>query len=462
MQYPEFQPSFNYITINHSNIIGVKTDYSVFDYLINSPIFTFYSTNKKIKILPEHLLEFLSNISYGPSIHIVAEIKYNNKTLAMEHISQFPNTENEAKEYIVHNLNYMLKSLKYEMYDLSNFKEKANTIYHKLFDLHHSAYFDYKAIEVKTQLEEELKLLEKTMNEEFERIIMPIEDDSIEILDDGRSSNALEPEDIGLQILESKHQFRLTRKSLKNLSKKKTNKFVLPFDISKVDDVEKFKKLCEKPFGFLLYNGAKFSMALKGTETKQIFKDNFAYEFFYSTKKYLDDREAAHFEKVRTIDLNIKAIDAEIKRLKKDFENKIKAVGNEKFAKFLVGRTTANIKKLRETEKKLKRLYHVESNKQLLNRIKFFERFAELYIGYDVTDDIIQDLSQLGYTSKKHYEEALCCLMAVLKLIESNENKLVAPTIVVDYIKYDNPEILMVIAGHLFINTIILNETQKG
>ena len=64
-----------------------------------------------------------------------------------------------------------------------------------------------------------------------------------------------------MKVLNKADTFKLTLSSIRRLDKARSNKFILPLDYSN-GDYDKFKTLIDKPFSFLNYNGAHFSVSL--------------------------------------------------------------------------------------------------------------------------------------------------------------------------------------------------------
>jgi len=274
-----------------------------------------------------------------------------------------------------------------------------------------------------------------------------------------------EPEfDMETHINYGEKTLRLNRVNLKSLGKEATNKFVLPLDSSKEEDLKKFEHLTKQPFSFLEYNKARFSVSLidkNGVITGDDYTNTVnAYIELASFHEKLKNKRTETKKRLKKLKKAVELLRNEIQALKDAFERKSKNFNNKKYLKFIASRTTSNIKKMRIAEDIcVRRIEALEHNRLINEPINFFERASKLYLG-ETGKDIIKDIKTLNYSSEKTYFKAIGYLFFLLDFLNKNQNKdMSAPLLSfinnekTNTIKY--PRIFKVMTGHMFIHTKI-------
>jgi len=286
----------------------------------------------------------------------------------------------------------------------------------------------------------------------------------------------LEDEKIDKYISEGVSTLRLTRKNIKKLSKARSNKFILPLYSDKKDDIDKFMHLTKQPFSFLTYNNSMFSVNLT-TDIRTLMDDkknkltwiklieqNMT-DFNHVSQK-IELKKTRIKERQRKIGKAYHKLSKHIEYLKEQFTHKVRRFPNSVYIKFIGNRTIRNIEIVREAEVHAMRQLEVLKNKQLIkNPTAFFKRAVTLFLG-ETGKDIIKDLHNLGYTSRDDHNLAIAYLYYLLKIVNSNDDNYTSPVIailnkaILD-IGFEKPPILKVIAGHMFIHTIMIDKKNK-
>jgi len=435
---------------------------------------------------------------------ITARTNYNGQQLGINiELQHFDGNREQAIKYLFDVMYEMKYKLKLAMYDLSPFKEQMDIIYNNLMENLHSVNSNPQMMDY---FQNTLEDLDKKANQELEREIMgtnidtafddigflpgtgvemPIEmDDTIELLDKVKEAVEEAPaktadeeqqeyDRIENLILDGASTLRLNRRTIFKLSKERTNKFVLPLEAGKKDDIDKFIHLTKQPFSFLNYNDAMFSVNLNtGLQTMwDEDKDESAWNSLAQqshtalnsvAKRILSKKDKINERRKRIKKAN-NALDDQIIYLKEQFENKADRFKHSAYVKFIATRTANNIKTIREAQSYSKRVEKALKNKRLIkNPIAFFDRALCLYLG-DTGRDIIHDLETLGYTSRSDAELGIKYLLFLLKLVEKREDELIAPIITITDLKtfgvgYENADMVKVMAGHMFIHTVTIQE----
>jgi hypothetical protein len=280
-------------------------------------------------------------------------------------------------------------------------------------------------------------------------------------------------EDIETQILESADTFKLTLSSIRRLDKARSNKFILPLDYSN-GDYDKFNSLIAKPFSFLRYNNAHFSVSLDinidamdwesefGSDEIPYYKEILNIDNEYKKiEKRIIQKEVNTYERIKSLNKAYTLIDEHIKYIKTSFAEKTNKFKNQTYMSFLAERSVQNIMKLRESEKIAKRKIEVLKNSTFLkNPKKFFERAVKLYLG-KTGQDIIDDMNTLGYQEFNDYKLALKYLFFLISFLDKNnkENKFNAPVLIITdrniFDKgFEDIRLIKLIATHMFFHTI--------
>lgn len=272
-------------------------------------------------------------------------------------------------------------------------------------------------------------------------------------------------------LSEAKHTLKLNLKTIRTLDKEKSNKFVLP--LYSPMDIDKFNKLINQPFNFLVYNDSIFSVNLfttiedswdqekKQSKWQKLFEECFLN--YKNVKLDIDRKKKLILNRQIKIGEVYDKLGKQIEDMKKQFIERSKKYNNPKILGFMASRTETNIKIIRDAEKIAKRKIEALRNKKLTtNPSLFFERAVKLYLG-KTGKDIIKDLHVLGYTSPEDYKIAIDYLFFLLSLIEYRKEKYISPIIPIlayDDFKfgYDKTEILKVLTGHMFIHTVTVSK----
>lgn len=272
-------------------------------------------------------------------------------------------------------------------------------------------------------------------------------------------------------LFEAKYTLKLNLKTIRILDKEKSNKFVLP--LYSPTDIEKFNKLINQPFNFLVYNDSIFSVNLfttiedswdqekKQSKWQKLFEECFLN--YKNTKLDIDRKKKLILNRQIKIGEVYDKLGKQIEDMKNQFIERSKKYNNPKILRFMASRTETNIKIIRDAEKIAKRKIEALRNKKLTTDPSlFFERAVKLYLG-KTGKDIIKDLHVLGYTSPEDYKMAIDYLFFLLSLIEYRKEKYISPIIPIlayDDFKfgYDKTEILKVLTGHMFIHTVTVSK----
>lgn len=272
-------------------------------------------------------------------------------------------------------------------------------------------------------------------------------------------------------LSEAKYTLKLNLKTIRILDKEKSNKFVL--SLYSPMDIEKFNKLINQPFNFLVYNDSIFSVNLfttiedswdqekKQSKWQKLFEECFLN--YKNVKLDIDRKKKLILNRQIKIGEVYDKLGKQIEDMKKQFIERSKKYNNPKILGFMASRTETNIKIIRDAEKIAKRKIEALRNKKLTtNPSLFFERAVKLYLG-KTGKDIIKDLYVLGYTSLEDYKIAIDYLFFLLSLIEYRKEKYISPIIPIlayDDFKfgYDKTEILKVLTGHMFIHTVTVSK----
>lgn len=272
-------------------------------------------------------------------------------------------------------------------------------------------------------------------------------------------------------LSEAKHTLKLNLKTIRTLDKEKSNKFVLPL-YSPMDN-DKFNKLINQPFNFLVYNDSIFSVNLfttiedswdqekKQSRWQKLFEECFLN--YKNTKLDLDRKKKLIVNRRIKIGEVYHKLGKQIDDMKQQFIERSKKYNNPKILRFMASRTETNIKIIRDAEKIAKRKIEVLRNKKLISEpALFFERAVKLYLG-KTGKDIINDLHILAYTTPEDYKIATEYLFFLLSLIEFRKEKYISPIIPVlkseDFkFGYEKSEILKVLTGHMFIHTVTVSK----
>ncbi len=510
----EYRPHFASVGIQQSTVIGAVTDYTPFYNLIKSNIFSFFIGPNREHIPSPHITHFITYPSRGEMLEIEAEISYNGQRLGVRQIVELISIETRddySIDRLLHVLNSMIHQLKMGMYDLSKYKVELDIIYHNLME-------NIQSVNMRPDLHEfsnhRLQEIEKTMNNEFERIFMAADGGAATL--DGHSTGTgqslrdfvedtlkdtdtkqmeidehnlkLEAEKKALEEEEAEYQkinsyiedgaatLRLNRITIKELSKDRTNKFVLPLEAGRVVDIDKFMHLTKQPFSFLNYNGAQFSVNLTtGSHTmwdeskdESLWNDlvtqgengsKLIKTIIKAKKDYITER------RLKLNKANNK-LDEQVTYLKEQFEKKAEKFQHSAYVKFIATRTANNIKTIREAQSYSIRVEKALKNKRLTsNPIAFFERAVTLFLG-ETGEDIIRDLYNLGFTSREDHEFAIRYLYYMLRVVKEAEDEYTSPIVAIMDKEYFNigfkkSPIMRVIAGHMFVHTVNIVKDYK-
>ena len=282
-------------------------------------------------------------------------------------------------------------------------------------------------------------------------------------------------ERISKYINEGAATLRLNREAIKRMPKSKSNKFILPLDANKVEDLEKFMHLTKQPFSFLNYNGAQFSVNLNVSISVMMYdvESESKWLDFVSTsikgieyaKHIIETKKQKIIERQKRIGKAYHKLSDQIVYLKKQLEKKANRFPNATYTKFIASRTASNIKTVREAEEYSKRQLEVLKNKRLIsNPSAFFTRAVTLFLG-ETGEDIIHDLEQLGYTNRDDYTLAIRYLYFMLRKVNRDDDYVSPIIAIMDSDDFNNgfekSPILKVIAGHMFVHTVSIVKDYK-
>lgn len=517
-----YRPRFKSEQIQSSTVIGAITDYTPYYRLLKSNIFSFYHHTDE---LPTISIDQYISHSRMLDITVNGQVKYNNQRLAINmKLNHFPDNIKATRKYLFEVMYEMKYQLKLAMYDLSPFKEQMDIIYNNLMENLHSTNGNHQLMDYFQKILEEL---DERANHELEREIMgnnidtafddvgflpsakgvemPLEIDNDEFFNttEGDTSQgqslrdfveetieppkektaeelAQEEEDeynrIENFIIDGASTLRLNRRTIFKLSKERTNKFVLPLEAGKKDDIDKFIHLTKQPFSFLNYNDAMFSVNLNTglntmwNEDKDESAWNGLAQQSHSALNSVATRIASKKDKIierrKRLNKANNKLDEQIEYLKEQFEKKAEKFQHSAYVKFIATRTANNIQTIREAQSYSKRVEKALKNKRLIkNPIAFFERALCLYLG-DTGRDIIRDLETLGFTSRGDAELGIKYLLFLLKLVEKREDELIAPIITITDLEtfgvgYEQADMVKVMAGHMFIHTVTIHQDYE-
>jgi len=479
MENIEYRPRFKSYHINIPTIIGGVIDYSPIMDKIASPNIKF-TDNFNNNFDKQIVISNLNNLSTDLLIEI--SIYYRGEVLNVRSIINRYDLIDISEPIILLNdhLERMLYSLKEAMYNLSPFKDELDRIYRELYMNRTLISNDY-LVNREFELKKRIDNLEDIMNKEFERMIMSeTYFESSQSIDKPQISKEEETfEEIESRLLSSSDTFKLTIKTIKRLDKERTDKFVLPLERGKDGDVDKFEHLTKQPFSFLNYNGATFCVNLNTgihsdwdedkDESVWISSVKRYYDLYSENTKKINTKKTEIYERISKVSDSFKVLSEQIDYLKKQFEDRSKKFKNSTYVKFLGERTIKNIETIRTAESIAKRKLEVLKNKNLIKRpIAFFERAATLYLG-KTGEDIMTDMYKLGYTSKDIHILAIEYLFFLLKVVKLNEEggHYTSPILPIlngedtNSLSYIEPDLLRLMANHMFIHTINITTDYK-
>lgn len=486
-----YTPHFTETHLERSSIIGAVPNFDPLIRLVNSKNLKFYSKfhheMDSFSVPNNHILEHLRLGSYN-TLQIKMEIDFKGKKYAVhqqiDSEQLYRKLVTEAFDIFYEMLLAMKHQLKLVLFDLYKHKETFDRIYTQMDEALRTS-----DIRTFTHCRTVLNQLEEEMNSEFEGYFMdtfkkPIETVGLVSLPEEKTKEELEAEfereykEIEERLKIGATKLRLTRRSIKSLSRRVSNKFVLPLDIADDGALEKFKTLTDKPFSFLEYNDAMFSVDLTTGvyDTWDDVKDQSMW-FDLATKRRGEFKEASdHFmQKTRFFQNKIKQyvkvkaeLVKEIDYLKSQFKNKADKFNNGKYLVFLSGRITSNIEKIRKAETIIdKKLNGMRNKKMVSDPLAFFNRMIKLYFG-ESGEDMLNDLNVLGLNTLSNASFSIKCIIFLLSVMD-REDKFKAPVIVISQKdkKEDEPneygdiEILKVLAGHMFVHTVTIVKERR-
>ena len=481
--------------IRHTTVIGGVTDYSPLYRLINLPFFSFSIVsynNSYIPIDNSKVIEIMHRNIRDDNItlNIRLEIEYKGERLRLETkkpLQYLCDNQYGLEDYLFHVMLTMKVQMKQTMFNSSDFKETADIMYSRLMDNVQSGNMNPQ---LHTDLTNMLNQIDLNANNELEGYFMtkdtvrngPLDmSDTTETLHQIKEkldeqtiqTEAEEYEKLEKYIDEGVNTLRLNRQTIKKLPKSKSNKFVLPLEIGKDGDSDKFYHLIKQPFSFLTYNNALFSVNINtGIDGMwDDFNDSNVWDSLSKERqqelKSVETRIASKKQKIndrrKRLNKANNKLDDQIDYLKEQFEKKADKFKHSSYVTFIAARTTNNINTIREAQSYSKRVEKALKNKRLTsNPIAFFDRALTLFLG-ETGEDIIQDLETLGYTSKSDAELGIKYLFFLLKLVGRRDDELISPLITITDLEtfgvgYEKPEMIKVMAGHLFIHTVTISK----
>jgi len=451
---------------------------------------------------------------YG-MLTVEGKVKYDKEYLGIT-LQVPPYNDGVGVEEFLFDILYELKRhLKKAIYDLSPFKEDIDIMYNNLlgninstnFNGAHHEYFSKALEQMDNKANKELErtimdMVEakmggygngnwntKNKDKELKGADMPIEmDDTIQILGEikeaieepvQKTAEEIEAEEeaeyqrIDTMIRNGANTLRLNRKTIKKLPKTISNKFVLPLEASKKDDIDKFIHLTKQPFSFLNYNDSMFSVNLNtGLHTMwDEDKDESAWNSLAqeshralnSVATRIISKKDKITERRKKLHKANNKLDEQVTYLKEQFELKADKFQHSSYVKFIATRTANNIQTIREAQSYSKRVEKALKNKRLIKDPNaFFNRALKLYLGKS-GEDIINDLETLGLTSRTDVEHGIKYLLFLLKLVEKREDELISPIITITDIAelgvgFEISEMVKVMAGHMFVHTVTIHK----
>lgn len=281
-------------------------------------------------------------------------------------------------------------------------------------------------------------------------------------------------EEIEQRIDHARKTFKLNLRAIRNLDKATSRKFVLPLTETK-EGVEKWNQLIIKPFGFLAYNGSKFSVDLTlvrqqdddtffvDDNEQSIFREKF--EQYEGIKNRTEAKRKYYIEKEKKLTKASEKLEQQVVALKEQFEEKTTKVTQPKLLRFFAERTKTNIVTIRKAEGMVNARINALKNKRLTNKPKkFFKRAVRLFLG-KTGDDVLNDLSALGLTSKEDYLLSIDYLYFLMTVLEERKDQFVPPVItIVDIddldVGFKKSKLLKILTGHMFIHTITVTKKE--
>jgi len=488
MEQVAYQPRFrNTLSISVPKVLGIENDYHDYFQLLKLNIFKFYEDsdfghNQQIPNTDIH--KYIDKLY---TLQIIIKVTYNSKVYqggikVTNDIIRNIRNDDERIYFLFDAMLRLIDQVKHSLYvDFPYYKMELDDLYTQQYHMMRtvdgmaSGQFDY--------IRERINHIEEKMNKEFERIIMFIEggepvEQSIRDFPIENPLDVIDEEeeflDVESKLNRSSKTLRLTRLAIKSLPKSISNKFILPLSIEKLEDKEKFDSLIDKPFSFLEYNGAKFSIDLEtndvdGWDNKNdtimfhtlILNRIHAYEDIVKSLARKNNRRVDRILKLNKV---YNKLGNHITYLKGNFSARSEKFGNNKYLKFIGERTITNIKKIRKSQDIAQRKINVLRNKRLDKKPKqFFERMLKLFLG-ETGNDIIIDLETLNYTSEADAKLGISYLIFLLDIIDSND-EFTSPVLpILDSTfkdGFENIEMLKIIAGHMFIHTITIKKGIK-
>jgi len=515
----EYNPTLHSEKLHTPTVIGAVIDYSPLHRLLHSNLFKFYITRAfdeygNMEIHGNTVIEYIIQTHNYDNIMVIGKVKYNSENIGLN--MQLPpyHGNGDINRFLFEILYEMKQHLKKAMYDLSPFKHDLDIIYNNLINNMHSTNFNGMHHEHFGKM---LENMNEEANNELERVIMgasvnkrystiankveelkgynmPIEmDDTIEIMGKikeavklseelkvpEKTAEEIEAEEeaeyqrIDTMIRNGANTLRLNRKTIFNLPKSISNKFVLPLEARKKDDIDKFMHLTKQPFSFLNYNDSMFSVNLNtGLHTMwNDEKDESAWNSLaqesHRALNSVATRIASKKEKInerrKKLNKANNKLDEQVSYLKEQFELKADKFKHSSYVGFIATRTANNITTIREAQSYSKRVEKALKNKRLIKDPKaFFNRALKLYLG-KTGEDIINDLETLKYTSRSDAEHGIKYLLFLLKLVEKREDELISPIITITDVAsmgvgFEISEMVKVMAGHMFVHTVTIHK----
>jgi len=365
--------------------------------------------------------------------------------------------------------------IKHHIYNIHPTKKDIDLLKKELENI------EFNDIIKKDQIKEKIFLLEIELEKELDNIIMRrfYEEfkDEIDPPPTPAEQQAEEEvfEEVEQRLEHARKTFKLNLRAIRHLDKATSDKFVLPLTESD-KDVEKWNQLTTKPFGFLAYNGAKFSINLTKFRSDNVFFVDAAEKEFFTKKfdQYTEVKDSIeakreHYKNmVKKLSKASKTLSLQVDALKVQFEEKAKKHKQPKLLKFIAERTKTNIATIREAEDLVNRRIKALKNKCLTKKpTKFFKRAVRLFLG-KTGDDILIDMKKVGLTSKEDYLLAIEYLYFLKMVLEKRKDQFTPPIVIItDCDDFDtgfkNSKLLKILTGHMFIHTITItyNRVRK-
>lgn len=477
---------FKTLKIKSPTIIGEAIDYSPLYNLLSLNIFEFLVDDQKITT--SDMIRFLQyNHETYVTIMIRCVINYNNQTYYSQ-ITQNPITLNgisDKQSFIFNVMLELIHQIKNEIYKNHPLQLKSNKLKDDLYSMYQNLYH-YSEINVP-----HIELLHKMINDinskldkEFDETIFGKDSSNIQLIpppiineNDIVLNEDQEFEKVEQELIDGSKSLKLDLRAIRVLHKEKSDKFVLPLKGYDWDDLAKWDELTKKPFKFLSYNDAMFSINLdfhwSNKRNISHLTDKVKVEWYnlwatqykhytYATDK-INGKKQSIISRRKKLKKVKEKLNTQVNELKTQFIERSKKYKNPKLLNFMAERTATNIKTIRSAEiladDKIRAL---EQKKLVKTPGQFFKRAVKLYLGR-TGDDIIKDMTKLGLNSLKDYRTAIEYLYFLMNLIETNEDKYFSPILPIFSIdEFDsgfvNLKLLKVIAGHMFIHTITLSK----